>query len=298
MDNKEKLGFAVIGAQKCATTWIYDCLKDHPMLNLRNSKNEDYYYGGPYFMGNGKDDWYFRQFKKNQHLKGCVSVDYIEDVTIPDILYAHNSSIRLIVSLRNPAERAISAYQWYVRKGFLPNQRLNEGLLDLLLHYNGEVKSEFSDMYLNIIERGFYYKKLKSFLVKFPVEQIKVVFYDDIKSAPLPTLQKIMAFLKIKDNFIPPNIDTIPKKNTGIEPLIKLERQFPDSRIVRKLVDVGNQLLYKKISINTPFEKLNMGLMNELNLLYKKSNEDLVLMMNDFNSESSRVIQKNWLKAN
>ena len=298
MKNKEKLDFVVIGVQKCATTWIYDCLKDHPQLNLRDSKNEDYYYGGPYFLKNGMDDWYFSQFKKNkdQLLKGCVSVDYIEDKAIQNILFNHNSKIKLIASLRNPADRVVSAYQWYVRKGFIPNLPVNEGLISLFRHYKGEVNNEYSPMYLNIIQRGFYAEKLKPFFIKFPLEQIKIVLYDDIKSAPLSIIRQIMSFLKINENFIPPNINTIPKKNTGIETLIKLERQFPDSRVIRKFVDIGNQLLYKKMQLNVPSEKVSQDLMNELTLLYRASNEDLASLLSNFEPAISNLIKDKWMK--
>src|ERR1700759_3290419 len=98
MVEQHKLDFVVIGSQKCASTWIYDCLKNHPQLNLRNSKNEDAYYGGSMYRQKGGDNWYFSQFRKNAKPKGCVSVEYIEDAAAPSLLHALNSNIKIIVS--------------------------------------------------------------------------------------------------------------------------------------------------------------------------------------------------------
>ena len=70
MPEQQKLDFAVIGSQKCASTWIYDCLKDHPKLNLRNSKNEDWYYGGTVYNQKG-NYWYFSVFSKKENWPGA-----------------------------------------------------------------------------------------------------------------------------------------------------------------------------------------------------------------------------------
>ena len=49
--SKNKLpSFFLAGAQKCATTWLYECLKEHPEIyvpkqNITNFFNINYYKG-------------------------------------------------------------------------------------------------------------------------------------------------------------------------------------------------------------------------------------------------------------
>ena len=79
-----RLDFLVIGAQKCATSWLYYCLKDHPELYLPAKKREIQYLGGRLFHEKGVD-WYFSLFQgahRNQKI-GDVSVEYIFDQQSP-----------------------------------------------------------------------------------------------------------------------------------------------------------------------------------------------------------------------
>lgn len=298
MEKKIKLDFVVIGAQKCATTWIYDCLKDHPQLNLRDSKNEDAYYGGAMYKEKGGDDWYFSQFKNagNNKLKGCVSVEYIEDKSIPAILHDHNPGLKLIASLRNPADRAVSAYQWYIRKAFIPNLPLQEGMQQVIKHFRNEIVDAYSPMYKNIIERGFYYDRLKLFLETFPANQLKVSLFDEVKNNPKDAFRSLLDFLNVENSFIPPNINTIPKKNTGFGPLIKLQRVFPTSRVVGKMVDVSNQLLFKTTNAKVPSVKVDQNVMEDLKSIYKPSLEQLRSLLESIEPSASNTIAKNWLK--
>ncbi len=297
MTNKNQLlDFAIIGAQKCATTWLYDCLEHHPMINMRDSKNEDPYYGGPLYKQKGGDEWYFSQFKNKKpgQKRGCVSVDYIEDMASAQNLLEHNPDIKIILCLRNPAERAVSAYQWYVRKSFIPNLPLNEGIKQVIAHYNETVIDQYSAMYKNIIERGFYYEKIMAFTKCLPAGNIKIVLYDDIKKAPLITLQNIMHFLQIDESYVAGNANTIPKKNTGFAPLIMLERQFPSSRIIRKVVDIGNQVVYKIFKPPVPSAKVDSGLLEELNGIYDTSLQNLSRLLANVNPELNIKLKKYW----
>lgn len=295
--NNNSLDFAVIGAQKCATTWIYDCLKDHPQLSLRDSKNEDAYYGGQMYKEHGGDEWYFAQFKNisPQKLNGCVSVEYIEDLSSPEKLYNHNHKMKLIASLRNPGDRAVSAYQWYVRKAYIPNLPLNEGMQEVLKHYKNEKVNEYSPMYKNIVKRGFYYERLKSFLDTFPGSQLKISLFDDVKENPLHAFQSLLSFLNVQTSFIPPNINKIPKKNTGFAPLVSLQRVFPTSKVVGKMVDVSNQLLYKIRGSKAPSEKVDKVLAEELKLIYEPSIKELYGLLTEIDPVTAKTVEKKWL---
>lgn len=293
MADHQKLDFVVIGSQKCASTWIYDCLKNHPHLNLRNSKNEDAYYGGAMYRQNGGDAWYFSQFKRNLKPKGCVSVEYIEDAATPTLLHELNPEIKIIASLRQPAQRAISAYKWFVRRAYIPDLPLEEGLGVLLKHYHGELQTEYSLAYKNIIDRGFYAKRLKNWYKTFPSNQIRISFFDEVKQNAAKTINDLMLFLETNASYVPPNLNTIPKKNSGFAPLIKLERKFPNSRVVVKLADLTNQLLYKK-QIKNVNDDISENTLNELNKIYSSSIKELDDLFSVYDSSSQKKLQTFW----
>lgn len=293
-----KLDFAVIGSQKCATTWIYDCLKDHPQINVRDSKNEDAYYGGSMYERNGGDIWYFSQFKKDEPKKinGCVSVEYIEDEKAAYKLHSHNPSIKLIASLRNPADRAVSAYQWYVRKLHLPNLPLEQGMQEVIDHYYNKTSNQYSPFYKDVIERGFYDRRLKKILQIIPEKQLKISLFDEVKENPLNAFRSLLLFLDVQSDFIPPNVNTIPKKNMGIDPLIKLQRVFPTSKVVARIVDLSNQMLFKKTMLKDASVNLDKEIMAKLNYIYMPSVEQLYKLFEERNISASKAIKNSWLK--
>ena len=78
-------------------------------------------------------------------------------------------------------------------------------------------------------------------------------------------------------------IKTIPKKNTGFRPLIKLQRKFPSSRIIGKLVDKTNQLINnhnKSINYNTIIDE---SIIKELEYIYKTPNIKLKNTLKEIN---------------
>lgn len=293
MNKSDKLDFVVIGAQKCATTWLYDCLKDHPELNLRNSKNEDIYYGSNWMKTNGIEK-YFKLFKLDSiHPKGCVSVEYIEDYNSADLLYQQNPTIKIIASLRRPELRAISAYQWYVRKALIPNLSLNEGMNQVLLHYQGKIQNEYSSAYKNIIERGLYAQRLKQWFTKFPQEQIKIQFFDEVQQNPRLAIADIFQFLGINAEFVPPNVSTQPKKNTGFSFLVKLQRKFPHSTLIGKIVDKSNQLFFKNKQILIQ-EKVADYINLKLTEIYQQPLDELTNLLAFYQPESHQKMIKYW----
>ncbi len=52
------MDFAVTGAQKCATSWLYYCLRDHPGICVPDKKLEAGYIGGAMFAEQ-VTDWFF-----------------------------------------------------------------------------------------------------------------------------------------------------------------------------------------------------------------------------------------------
>ena len=129
-----RLDFLIVGAQKCAITWLYDCLAEHPELALPKHKLEDAHLGGDLHRLHA-DEWLFDHFHStpDNRIRGHVSVEHPAEARSPAEVHRLLPDVRLIVSLRDPEDRAVSAFHWYVRKGKRPPMALDIAL-DAALH--------------------------------------------------------------------------------------------------------------------------------------------------------------------
>ena len=78
MTEKRKMpNFLVIGAQRCATSWLYFCLKEHPDIHLPHIKEIDYF---SHYYDRGPE-WYADSFRawRGQPAVGEVSPNYLFD---------------------------------------------------------------------------------------------------------------------------------------------------------------------------------------------------------------------------
>jgi hypothetical protein len=105
--------FLGIGAQKAATTWLYEMLSLHPDIAFaqrpRKSLKEVHFWDGVnYHKGL---DWYLSLFSKGK-FRGEITPRYalLASDTIREI-YRLNPALRILYTLRNPIERAWSAAQ-------------------------------------------------------------------------------------------------------------------------------------------------------------------------------------------
>jgi hypothetical protein len=66
-----------------------------------------------------------------------------------------------------------------------------------------------------MVQAGFYYEKLKRYFDSFAREQIKVYLYDDLKTAPLPTIKNMFCDVGVDPSFEP---NTSVRYNVGRAP--------------------------------------------------------------------------------
>ncbi len=236
--------FLVLGAQKCATSWLYYCLREHPELHLPEHKREYEYIGGDLYAERGPD-WYFSLLagKKDSQRAGAVSVDYLTDPRSAPEVRKQVPNVKLIASLREPVSRAMSAYFWYLRKGHIPDVGVEQALEQGMLAATRPAAA--NEFFRDLVTRGFYDEQLARYRALFPANQMLVVLYEDIAADPMAVLEQVFAFIGVDPTFVPPSISTTPKKNTYSRPLIEIERltsRLPDlpRRAFAKVIDAIN----------------------------------------------------------
>lgn len=178
--------FIGIGAQKSATTWIYDVLQDHPEIGLSEMKELDFF--SRYFDRGYQ--WYENHFSSisGKRVFGEVSPSYLNEPAVPARVADYNPAMKIIVSFREPVSRLISNHKHEVRIG----------------HFGGEDLSLEAGIRNNpsYIDQGRYATHLANWLAHVPREQLLVLFFDDILAEPERVTREIYDFLGVDSTFV------------------------------------------------------------------------------------------------
>lgn len=180
-----------IGVQKAATTWLFRCLTAHPAIRAstadgRRSK-EINFFNHRWERGY---TWYHRGFAFGPWKTVEYSNLYFHDRDVPGRIRRYNPEARLLLSLRDPIERAYSHHRHEVRRG-----RLGPEL------YGFRAAARQNPSY---IEQGFYATHLERWLEHFDRDRIHVVDHADIRVRPGVVMEAVYAFAGVDSSFRPP----------------------------------------------------------------------------------------------
>jgi len=173
--------FIGIGAQKCASSWLYDILADHPEALTSKTKELDFF---TYHFDNGHA-WYERQLPTGVGARaiGEISPSYFHDLSAPERIQDFAPDARILVSLRDPVERALSQHRHLVRIGVLTGPDFT---------FEGGLASNPT-----YVEQGLYATHLRRWRERFPAGQMLVVLMDDIQADAARVAAKVYSFLGI-----------------------------------------------------------------------------------------------------
>lgn len=179
--------FILIGPQKCATTWLYECLYEHPEVLLPETDSV-HYFDMNYHEG---EAWYREFFSEydGEAMVGEETPSYICDQRAPKRIAEVLPGVKLIFTLRNPIDRAYSHW-WHERSK-------NKHTFEFTEVFNNY------DLYDDWVVPGLYYRHLTRYLQHFPDEQIKICFFDDLVDDDLAFYRDVCKFLNIDADYVP-----------------------------------------------------------------------------------------------
>lgn len=183
----------IIGAQKAGTTSLALLLDKQATICLSSPK-EPRYFSRNFDKG---EDWYRARFLNPE---ATVLLDASPDYTrgptdlfplensydaeqfqdIPRRIAALNPNARFIYVVRNPVQRTYSSYWHNVRAGY--------------------DKSKFSEVIRNsdrYLIASDYYGQLKNFLAFFPLQNFKVILFENLVENPEGQVKEVCDFLQI-----------------------------------------------------------------------------------------------------
>lgn len=219
---KNKLpNFLIVGAAKSGTSSLHNYLNQHPEVFMPSYNSEGMKVKEPRFLikdlvkhrlHNGV--WTWEEYKSlfgdviDEKAIGESTVLYLyyyKDA-IKNIKEKLGNDVKIIIMLRNPADRAYSAFQ-HVSRGFKEQNSFEKSLEmeDGRLERDGNLTPMV--MYKDM---GLYHDMVKSFQENF--SNVHVIIYDDFRDDTENEMKKTYQFLGISDNA---DIDYVTRHNVG-----------------------------------------------------------------------------------
>jgi len=194
-----------IGAAKSATTSLYDILRQHSNVYLPSFK-EPHFFDNPNNYHNGIE-WYSKTYfndSSNKDKIGDFTPTYLFESNAAERIYKDlGPSVRFIVILRDPVERAYSHYLHSTRD---QNEKLS--FIDALEKEKERTKESYLDkLRFSYIAQGLYYNMLQEYFKFFPRENFFFIsFEDDFLKNIKGTIQNVFKFLDLENENIDVNI--------------------------------------------------------------------------------------------
>jgi hypothetical protein len=221
--------FLILGAAKSGTTALYAYLKQHPDIYMSAVKeprffafeNETLNFKGPKGHGDRFNQETITDLKTYQSLFDDVNGEKAIGEASPAYLSSAEKAserikyyipdAKLIAILRQPAERAYSAFLHTVRSG----RETNLNFESVLALEEKRTKDGWGAIWQHK-KLGFYYEQLLPYYQQFSKEQLKVYLYDDLEDDASTLVKDILAFLEVDEHFIPDvsqrvNVSGIPR---------------------------------------------------------------------------------------
>ena len=227
--------FLIIGAAKSGTTSLYRYLEQHPDVYMSPVKETLFFAPDCWTPAPDGSQRGIRTLEDYEALfapaadcpaRGEASPQYLFSREAPARIKALLPDARLIATLRNPAERAYSAFLHLVRDGIEPFTDFREALAA-----EPERRASGADPLWLYQEVGLYADQLTRYYEHFPAEQVRVYLYEDFARDPAGTTKDALRFIGVDDDGFRP--DTTLRFNPG---------GLPRSRQLHRLIGVDSRL--------------------------------------------------------
>ena len=113
-----KVDFFIIGAQKSATTSVYNYLAKHPDIYMPEVKENHFFVEDRVYNQGIQHFHRFYQSYAEQKVAGGAFVHMFSSKEAPERVHNYNKDARFIVMFRNPVDRAYSAYHFAIKNGW------------------------------------------------------------------------------------------------------------------------------------------------------------------------------------
>ncbi|MBX6322042.1 MAG: sulfotransferase [Rhodospirillaceae bacterium] len=189
--------FLLIGAQKSATSLLQAALAEHPQVYLPRGE-VPFFEDGDYVAGDlGPLERLYAAAPPGT-LPGLKRPAYLHIPECTARIAAALPDAKLIVILRNPVDRAVSAYFHYMRHRSIPLAPLETGLQRIL-----DASPAAGPRAREILEFGLYGKHLGRYFQHFDRRQFFIERQERFLADRLGTYRRLCGFLGVDPAFTP-----------------------------------------------------------------------------------------------
>lgn len=254
--------FLIIGAAKAGTSSLYSYLKEHPQIYMSPEKEPRYFapelysiYNNAVRQGGRRKALSLAQYcqlfaeASDEIALGEASTEYLYIPQAPERIKECIPDVKLIAILRNPVERAFSAFCYQTRDGYetltfeealqAEEKRILDGFRPGW-HYK---------------QVGFYSAQVKRYLEHFPPEQIKIYLHEDLEKNSADVTRDVYKFLGVETAYNP---ELTRENKSGIPKSRLLQDMFTKDNPLKTAVKPFLPVALRK-SIYQSVRKHNLG---------------------------------------
>jgi Sulfotransferase domain len=219
-----KPNFLIIGAQKSGTSSLRKFMERNPN-HFFTPRQELHFWNRDreYRDGEGVAE-YYENFKGAAHnqIVGEKSPSYLPSSSAAERIAHHLPQVKIVAVLRDPVDRAHSAYLHGLRVGAIPRSRTFSQAIRNYQDFQGVP-------YGDVVSQGFYFENLERYFKFFHAKQIHVMSFSQLTQTPNLILPKLMNFL------ITPEFDYEPAKIDYSMPRVNVARTSRFPQLVRRV---------------------------------------------------------------
>ncbi|MEW5726709.1 MAG: sulfotransferase [Pseudomonadota bacterium] len=235
--------FMLVGAQKAGTTWLFECLNEHPEVFVPELK-EVHFFCPPDRCRHSRQangmEWYLGLFPDDARYKavGEMTTDYMYYGGADDI-HRLNPDMKIVFMLRHPVDRAYSAY-WMKRRHSLEVDSFESSL----------------DENAQLFERGCYHRQIMPFVEKFGAANVRVYIYEELTENPAAFFADLCGFLGVNPAFRPKSLDQRVGETKPLPPLLG----FLYYKVASRIINLPPVLpLWRFLRRNTRIKEVLLG---------------------------------------
>ena len=257
--------FFIVGAPKAGTTSLYRYLKQHPEIYMSPVKEPSYFASeirienlsepfkrhvrrqSPHlreYVDNGKPpdpyawlvlNWHdyesLFQRVKDQKAIGEATVSYLWSETAAANIHARIPDAKIVMVLRDPAERAFSHYMHQLAEG-LTRSTFREHIEQAASGTRREISALHP-----FLELGLYYEQVKRYLDLFPRENIRIYWYEEAWRQPGQLLADLFRFLNVDPTFVPDTTKrALERRAPRLVPVVYLLKKYELWEPLRRVI--------------------------------------------------------------
>jgi hypothetical protein len=252
--------FLVLGTAKAGTDSLYNYLNQHPQIYLSPQKELNFFaHEGRVcpFRGPGDADAmplnmvttfgeFHAQFAgvDGQRAVGEVATHYLYYPEAPERIERYLPDVRMLAILRNPVDRAFSAFSSLVRDC----RETTPDFSEALAQEDARIEQDWEPLW-HYRAMGFYDQQVQRYLRRFDRDRLRFILYDDFVRNPERTVQEIFRFLDVDPQFCP---DMSERANVSVVPkhwaLHRLSHgNYPVKTIAKAVVPAGPRQAVKRL---------------------------------------------------